>query len=82
MFECDNCGKRCVDKPGDWCSECQFNLINVCLEGQAKWFSESRLCQECYYADGDDHIDLCRKYKMPLYMVKRKYKCKYFREID
>ena len=81
-YECDQCGKGSVDKPGDWCNECQQKAQWEYEEDQAQWFSSSAKCQQCSNAWGPDPGDHCSAYKMPLYMVKRKKKCKRFTEID
>jgi len=46
------------------------------------WYHECRLCLSCKYATGDGSGDYCTKYGMPLFMVKRKFKCKYYEEIQ
>lgn len=79
-FECDNCGKNSVDQPGKWCSECQEREYYAQLENEGLWFSQSRLCQRCIYAWGPGSTDTCEIYNMPLYMVARKNKCKYFKQ--
>lgn len=81
-FYCGNCGKNCVSKPGDWCDECQRRAFLDELAWEEEWYSESRLCQHCAFAWGPDPNDKCGAYNMPLYMVKRKYKCKYFKECE
>lgn len=45
---------------------------------EAGWYSISRLCQNCMWAEGSGQLDKCTEYHMPLYMVKRKFKCKCF----
>ncbi|KKK41793.1 hypothetical protein LCGC14_0809820 [marine sediment metagenome] len=41
-----------------------------------------RLCTRCANPDGPYMSDRCNAYKMPLYMVSRKAKCKRFKEIN
>jgi len=66
---------------GDWyCPECQKEEEIWCGEQESKWFSECALCLKCAFAEGPYSNDLCGYYKMPLYMVKRKHKCKHFKE--
>ena len=79
-FECDNCGKNSVGMYGQWCSECQRKEYYAAQESEARWYSESSLCQQCDNAEGPDSSDQCIEYHMPLYMVKRKRKCKHFNE--
>ena len=68
---------------GDWyCSECQQEEEWLQQEDEARWFASCRKCVECSNAWGPDPGDKCDAYKMPLYMVKRKKKCKRFKEID
>jgi len=81
-FECDNCGKNSVDKPGKWCDDCQKREYYETQKYEAEWYSKSRKCQTCHNADGCDPTDKCIHYKMPLSMVARKKKCKHFKEID
>ena len=40
------------------------------------------LCSYCCNAEGEWSNDLCGHYKMPLWMVKRKKKCKYFSDCN
>lgn len=79
-YDCDVCGKGSVDRPGKWCNECQEKEHILEMESQADWFNASRLCQICGNAWGPDSCDQCGAYHMPLYMVKRKYKCKKFKD--
>jgi len=72
MFYCNNCGKRGVNKLGDWCDECLEEIEEY------REYDEG-LCTNCEYNDGEGN---CRKYKMYIWMVKRKYKCKYFKEAE
>jgi len=81
-FECDECGKNEVDKPGEWCNECQEKARLENSEWEANWYNKSQLCQKCSYCWGPDPNDKCGFYKMPLSMVARKKKCKHFKEID
>jgi len=81
-YYCDNCGKERAHRPGEWCSECQEQAHFEYEAWQDKWFNDSRLCQKCNNAWGPDPIDTCGAYNMPLWMVKRKNKCKRFKEID
>lgn len=39
------------------------------------------LCIQCNNAEGPYSSDRCGHYKMPLFMVYRKNKCKHFKEI-
>ena len=80
-FECENCGKGAVDKLGEWCYECQEYAYSDYIESEDKWFASSRLCQRCGFASGGGADDKCDKYNMPLYMVKRKNKCKHFKKV-
>lgn len=82
MYECAECGKNEVDKPGEWCSECQKQAEYEDQESEARWFAESRLCQRCACAWGPEPSDKCSAYNMPLWMIARKNKCKRFKEID
>jgi len=79
-YPCDVCGKNLVDKFGEWCSECQDEQYFLGMESEAIWYGESQKCQMCGNAWGPDPSDDCEAYNMPLYMVKRKYKCKKFKE--
>ena len=81
-YDCDCCGKNPVDMYGKWCNECQQREQWLWEEDQARWFSQSAKCQQCSFAWGPDSSDLCGYYKMPLSMVKRKKKCKRFKEIN
>lgn len=81
-FECDDCGKVSVDKPGDICSECQETNYMYEIQAVEEWCSSAALCLECYYVEGPDQSDLCGFYMMPLYMTKRKRKCKHYRPIN
>lgn len=79
-YDCDNCGKNSVDMYGKWCSECQEKEKYAQEDSDARWYSESALCMKCGNAWGPDPPDKCEAYDMPLYMVKRKKKCKRFNE--
>lgn len=79
-YECGNCGKGLVDMPGKWCSECQEKEYYASMASESHWFNESALCQRCGNAEGPDSHDNCLAYNMPLYMVKRKRKCKHYKE--
>lgn len=81
-FECDCCGKNSVDRPGDWCYECQEREFNKAIEDAGIWYNSSALCLICRNADGPEPSDKCNHYKMPLSMCKRKFKCKHFLEDD
>jgi len=81
-FECDNCGKNGVDKPGEWCSECQRRYEEDEQEAYGRWHNSAQLCMRCSHAEGPDSTDWCSAYTMPLWMVKRKFKCKNFKETD
>ena len=39
---------------------------------------DAGICNYCCNADGPDHNDKCGHYKMPLWMVVRKKKCKHY----
>jgi len=71
-----------VEQYGLWCSECQKREFYLQQEDEARWYNSSALCQQCNFAWGCDPSDNCGAYNMPLYMVKRKKKCKKFREIN
>lgn len=77
-FECGNCGKNSVEQLGKWCSECQEKAMYDMIESDEIWYSQARLCLKCANAEGPDSSDYCSHYEMPLYMVKRKKKCKYY----
>lgn len=81
-FECDNCGKNEVDQPGKWCNACQERERYEEEEAYGRWHNSAQLCMRCNNAWGPDSTDKCGAYNMPLWMVKRKRKCKYFKEID
>ena len=81
-FDCDVCGKNPVDQYGLWCSECQQREYDLGMESEGRWFSSARKCMECNNAEGSEPYDKCSEYGMPLYMVKRKKKCKRFKEIN
>ena len=74
-FTCDNCGNNSVSMYGKWCNECQKREAYAQEEADDRWYSSSRLCQNCMWAEGSDQSDKCTEYNMPLYMVKRKFKC-------
>jgi len=80
LFDCDECGKNSVSRPGDWCPKCQESELHSYLNDQAQWFSQCALCLRCSYAWGAEPSDKCEIYGMPLYMVARKNKCKHFKE--
>jgi len=77
-YYCDNCEKNSVEQYGLWCSECREREAWSQEESDARWYSRSRLCQNCNNAWGPDPGDMCNAYKMPLDMVARKKKCKRF----
>ena len=79
-FTCDCCGKGTVEKYGGWCSECQEEELHAELNSQSEWFSKCRLCLTCTNMEGPDWNDECNHYKMPIYMVARKRKCKHYKE--
>jgi len=81
-YNCGECGKNPVEQYGLWCSECQKREEWLWQEDQARWFNSSAKCQQCGYCWGPDPSDRCGYYNMPLYMVKRKKKCKRFKEIN
>lgn len=81
-YNCDECGKNPVEQYGLWCNECQQREAWLWEEDQARWFSSSAKCQQCGYCWGPDPSDRCEYYDMPLSMVKRKKKCKRFKEIN
>ena len=81
-YNCDECGKNPVEQYGLWCSECQKREYYLQMEDEERWYSSSALCQQCNSAGGGDPSDNCSAYNMPLYMVKRKKKCKRFKEIN
>lgn len=78
-YDCDVCGKNPVEQYGLWCPECQQKEKWLAEESEGRWFSSSALCQKCNFAWGCDPSDRCGSYDMPLYMVKRKRKCKRFK---
>jgi len=80
LFVCEICGKRYVDRPGGWCSKCQERERDEDKKSAAEWYNRSRLCQACDYCWGPDPGDMCGYYMMPLYMTKRKNKCKHFKK--
>lgn len=64
---------------GDWfCSECQEEEEAYEHQAEANWYTASAKCQQCAYID--DPYGNCEHYKMPISMVKRKKKCKHFKE--
>ena len=68
---------------GDWyCSKCQEEDLWAEQEALGRWYSESGLCQKCSNANEGGWDDKCEAYDMPLHMVKRKNKCKRFKEIN
>ena len=68
---------------GDWyCSNCQEEDHLRELDNMDQWYSQSAKCQQCGNADGGDWSDKCHHYKMPLYMCKRKKRCKYYIKIE
>lgn len=81
-YNCDECGKNPVEQYGSWCSECQKREHYLQMEDEERWYISSALCQQCNFAGGCDPSDKCSEYNMPLYMVKRKKKCKCFKEIN
>jgi hypothetical protein len=66
---------------GDWyCSDCQKEEEYAYQESEARWYSQSALCQRCMYSNCGEFTDKCSEYNMPLYMVARKKKCKHYKE--
>ena len=82
-FVCNGCGSDLIGS-GDagYCSDCSVAMNEGYEEAEGRWFSSARKCMGCNNAWGPDPGDKCDAYKMPLYMVKRKKKCKRFKEID
>jgi len=65
---------------GDWyCSECQKEEEMYEHQAEADWYTASEKCQQCAYLD-DPPYGYCIHYNMPIFMTKRKYKCKHFKE--
>ena len=54
--------------------------IEEYMKAAEQWYSSARLCMNCEWAEGIERNDQCTAYHMPLYFVKRKYKCKCFTE--
>ena len=53
---------------------------DIYMMNMEKWYSSIALCLRCRWAEGSDRGDQCTEYHMPLYMVRRKRKCKSFTE--
>lgn len=82
-FSCNGCGAE-LNGTGDagYCNECSVSMNEGLQEAEAEWFASCRKCMECINAWGPDPGDKCSEYDMPLDMVKRKKKCKRFKEIN
>ncbi len=81
-FSCNGCGEE-LRGTGDagYCNECSISMNEGYEIAEAKWYASAALCMKCANVFGPDPSDKCESYDMPLYMVKRKKKCKCFKEI-
>ena len=81
-FLCDECGKSGVKKHGEWCNECQEKEWLAAQEYAENWYNSCAKCLECANATGPESCDKCIVYNMPLWMCKRKKRCKKFIPIE
>ena len=73
-FECENCNAG-VNKIGDLCDKCLEDEMFAEHESLERRFAGAQLCAIC---GNLDDLDRCTAYRMPLWMVKRKFRCKHY----
>ena len=79
-FDCDQCGKNEVSKPGAWCNECQEKELYAQQASDELFYSLMAKCLNCGCLEG---LEECSEYRgMPLYFFRRQKYCKNFMPID